>query len=177
MSRYQFINDHVAVDTETGEKVYRKDAWVKQGQIVTIQDVKNNKNVKHAKFRTAREQKRFYKGLSVNEAGFVLKLIPYMSWETNLVVGDGETGEMNKPLTWSQVDELVGCSKPFRIKVVRSLEEKKVIGYLQVAGRRVGIVINPKYVINGYKPDDSLLETFESNKTVFDEEEDGETDI
>jgi hypothetical protein len=169
--RYQFINDHLAVDNETGEKLYRKDAWVKQGQIVTIHDVKNNKNVKHAKFRTAREQKRLYNKLSLDEAGFLVKLMPYMAWETNLIIGDGVQGEKDKPLSWAQIDKFLNCSKRHRINIVKSLEEKKVIGYLVIAQKKVGIVINPKYAIHGYKPDESLLQSFNMTEDVEEEED------
>lgn len=134
----------------------------------------NRKNTKHVKFRSAKTQRRIYDQLSMDEAGLLLKLLAYMSWETNLVVGDGVLGEKNKPLKWSQIDSILSCSKPYRIKLVKALEEKKVIGYLVIGGKRVGIVINPKFAINGYKPDEALLKTFESDQDIFEDDDEEE---
>lgn len=161
------INDRIAFDQQTGEKLTKQEVWKKHDQIVKVVDVHSQKNVKHAKFRTARYQRRIYDRLSLDEAGLLLKLLAYMDWETNLIVGDGVFGEKNKPLKWIQVDKIMHCSKPHRIKLVNALEEKGIIGYMVVKKKRVGIVVNPRYAINGYKPAEALLKSFECNEDVF----------
>lgn len=161
------INSNTAVDTNTGEKLIKREAWVKRNQIVRVIDVNNQKNVKHVKFRTAKEQKRLFDQLSLDESGLLLKLLAYMDWETNSIVGDGVLGEKNKPLKWVEIDKILHCSKRKRIDLVASLEKKKVIGYMVVADKKTSIVVNPKFAINGYKPADSLLKSFESEEDVF----------
>lgn len=166
----EIIGGNRAVNKTTGEVFFKEEVWKRNDQVVKLIDVRNQKNVKHVKFRVSREQKRAYDKLSMNEAGLLFKLMPYMCWETNLLVGDGVIGDKNKPLSWAQIDRILDCSKPHRIKLVKVLEEKKMIGYLVIGGKRVGIVINPKYAINGYKPSESLLQAFEMDQDVFEEE-------
>ncbi|TPG93526.1 hypothetical protein EEL32_00270 (plasmid) [Brevibacillus laterosporus] len=168
---------NVGYDTETGEKLIKQEIWLRNKQIAKVVDVSNRKNIKHIKFRSSTKQKRIYSQLTSDEASLLFKLMPYMSWETNLIVGDGVLGEKNKPLKWSQVDQLLDYSKRQRIKVVKLLEEKKLIGYYVIGGKRTGIVINPSVAINGYKPDETLCKVFESDHDVGDDaEEEGAQD-
>jgi hypothetical protein len=160
------------VDTSTGEKLIPETILRRQTEIVKVFDAsKGGRMPKHIKLRSAREQKRlYYNQLDLQERGFLFSLLCLMDWETNLLVGDGENGEKGRPLSWSMIDQIVGVSKPFRIRVVRKLEEHRVIGYMVVGGRRVGIVINPRYALFGRQPDDALLQVFESAEDVWEED-------
>lgn len=161
------------VDTSTGEKLVPETVLRRQSEVVKVFDAaKGGRMCKHIKLRSAREQKRlYYNQLDLQERGFLFSLICLMDWETNVLVGDGENGEKGRPLSWTMIDRIVGVSKPFRIRVVRKLEEYRVIGYLVVGGKRVGIVINPRYALFGRKPDDSLLQAFQSESDVWEEDD------
>ncbi|MEK4343312.1 hypothetical protein, partial [Brevibacillus sp. FSL L8-0710] len=158
------ITDHLGVDTETGEKMIRQELWVKSRQKVKVVDVHNRKNIKHIKFRASREQKRLIAKLTDNELAFLTRLIPYLCWETNILIGDSETGEKGTPLSWAQIDKILLISKPTRIRIARSLESKNLIGYYMEDNRKIGIAINPKFAFNGYKPDQQLLHIFGLHK-------------
>lgn len=168
---FEHAGNNIYVNKETGETKRKQEILTGLNEKVKVFEVNNQKNVKHTKFRIGREQKRIYRELSLDESGLLFKLMQFMAWETNILVGDGEIGEKNKPLKWAEIDKLVGCSKPHRIKIAKSLYDKGIIGYTDVKGKRTGIVINPKYAINGYKPDPSLYQVFEYIEDVFDEEE------
>jgi len=87
--------------------------------------------------------------------------------------GDGDIAPKGKPLNFSQIDAVVGISKPHRIKIVRSLVEKRVLGYLMVGGKRVALVVNPEYALRGRKPDDTLVQAFNITDAI-DNDEGGE---
>lgn len=161
------------VDTSTGEKLVPETVLRRQSEVVKVFDAaKGGRMCKHIKLRSARDQKRLYfNRLDMQERGFLFSLICLMDWETNILVGDGENGEKGRPLSWAMIDGIVGVSKPFRIRTVRKLEEYRVIGYLTVGSKRVGIVINPRYALFGRKPDDSLLQAFQSEADVWEEED------
>jgi len=160
------------VDTSTGEKLITQTVLRRETEVVKVFDAaKAGRMFKHIKLRFAREQKRlYYSQLNVHERGFLFSLLCLMDWETNLLVGDGENGDKGKPLTWSMIDRIVGVSKPFRIRMARRLEELRIIGYMVVAGKQGGIVINPRYALFGRKPDDALLQVFESETDVWEED-------
>jgi len=124
---------------------------------------------KYVKVRTAREQKRLYRSMTSEQKAFLFSLLPYMDWETNILIGDGEDGENGKPLRWCHVQKIAGISKPTRIKLMRVLEEKGVIGYMLIKRAKKGIVVNPRYALNGRVPQESLLAVFDSEKDVEDE--------
>lgn len=166
------VDKNKFVDDDTGELLYRQTVLRRENQIVKVFAVDGNKNVKHVKLRTAREQKRTYNKLTLEERGFLFSLLPYLDWETNLIIGDGEIAEKGEPLTWAKIDKVVGISKPTRIKIVRSLEEKRVIGYIVVSGKRVGIVVNPEYALRGRKPKEVLKQVFNCDKDVWDDYDD-----
>ncbi|KKX52577.1 hypothetical protein X546_24525 [Brevibacillus borstelensis cifa_chp40] len=142
----------------------RQELWVKSRQKVKVVDVHNRKNIKHIKFRASREQKRLIAKLTDNELAFLTRLIPYLCWETNILIGDSETGEKGTPLSWAQIDKILLISKPTRIRIARSLESKNLIGYYMEDNRKIGIAINPKFAFNGYKPDQQLLHIFGLHK-------------
>ncbi|UED72142.1 hypothetical protein [Brevibacillus sp. HD3.3A] len=135
-------------------------------QKVKVVDVHNRKNMKHIKFRASREQKRLIAKLTDNELAVLTRLIPYLGWETNILIGDSENGEKGVPLSWAQIDKILPISKPTRIRIARSLESKGLTGYYtEEDGRRIGIAINPKFAFNGYRPDKELLKIFGLDET------------
>lgn len=165
------VDNNRLVDDGTWELMYRQTVLRRSNEIVKVFTPNGGKNIKRVKLRTAREQKRTYNKLTLEERGFLFSLLPYMDWETNLIAGDGEITEKGKPLTWAKIDKIVGISKPTRIKIARSLEEKKVIGYMLVGGKKTGIVVNPEYALRGRKPKEALIQVFNCVKDVWDDYE------
>jgi hypothetical protein len=160
------IDKSRVVDADTGEVLHKHTVLRKSNEVVKVFDASTaRKNVKHVKLRIAREQKRTYMKLTLEERGFLFSVLPYMEWESNILISD-ETG---KPLSWAKVDGIVGISKHTRIKIVRSLEDKRVIGYIVIAGKKRGIVVNPAYAIRGRKPKDALKAVFEYDGSIEDD--------
>lgn len=158
------------VDADTGEVLIEQTVYRKQNEVVVAFDPnETNRNVKHVRVRTARKQKRVYDKLTLDERGFLFSILPYLEWETNIVAADGEIAEKGKPLSFVQIDAIVGISKPHRIKLVRSLVEKRVLGFLTVAGKRAALVVNPQYALRGRKPDDALKVAFQYGGDIDDE--------
>lgn len=164
------------VDDETGETFVNRTVQTRPHEYIQIRDpFASKRNVKHVKVRTARDQKRAYLRLTLDERGFLFSILPYVAWETNLIVGDGEMFEKNKPLTWANVDHIVGVDRRTRTKLVHSLEDKKVIGYVVVKHEKklvkAGIVINPDFVLRGSKPQQELLRAFNATVSVWEDDE------
>lgn len=157
------VNNNKMVDIETGEVLHKQTVLRRSNEVVKVFDASQaRKNVKHVKLRTAREQKRTYNKLTLEERGFLFSLLPHMEWESNILIDDIS----NNPLSWAKIDKIVGVSKNTRIKIVRSLEEKKVIGYIVIAGKKRGIVVNPAYAIRGRKPKDALKAVFDYDGSI-----------
>ena len=153
-------------DPETGEILYAQTVYRKENEIVRIFDsTKSRRNTKHVKVRTARKQVRVYEKLTLEERGFLFSILPYLTWETNIVAD-----EEGKPLTFTEIEKIANISKPFRIKLVNALVEKKVIGFIMVRGKRSAVVVNPTYVLRGLRPDDTLKAVFDHEIEVFDDE-------
>ncbi|MDO3680624.1 hypothetical protein [Paenibacillus ehimensis] len=160
------------VDSETGEILEPVLVHKRSNEIVRVFDPGNSKkNIRHVKLRVARKQKRVYEKLTIEERGFLFSMLPYLEWETNIVVGDGIIEEKNKPLNFSKIEKVAGISKPTRIKIVESLVEKKVIGFIEVRRKRAAIVINPQYALRGVKPDDALRQVFDFELDLEEDEE------
>ena len=175
--RATVLNSSKAVDPETGEILIVETITRRHDEIVAVFEAKPKNEVahkreqhkreqKHIKLRTARDQKRIYKTLTTEQKAFIFSLLPYMDWETNLLIGDGEDGENGKPLRWCHVEKIAGISKNHRIKLMRELEEKRIIGYMMVQGKKLGIVINPEYALRGRSPQEALLAVFSSRIEV-----------
>lgn len=160
------------VDGDTGELLEQVIVHKRSTDIVRVFDPSGSKrNVRHVKVRVARKQKRVYDKLSIEERGFLFSILPYLEWETNIVVGDGIIEEKNKPLNFSQIEKIAGISKHFRIKLVNSLVEKKVIGFIMVRNKRSAIVVNPQYALRGIRPDDALRNVFDYELDIEEDEE------
>lgn len=161
--------DDRRIDPETGEILQKVEVFKRADQIVRAFNPRESKrNYNHVRTRAGREQKRALKKLSNDERGFVYAILPYLEWETNMVIGDGELGEEGKPLTFAQIERLLGVSRPTRQKMVKSLQAKKVIALLQVDGKSTAIFLNPLYAFKGPKPNDSIKAAFESQVDVTD---------
>lgn len=173
----ELVQAREVMDTGTGEVLVQEVINRRPDQIIVVMDPKpktlyskdeigQRREQKHIKLRSARDQKRIYKSLAENEKAFIFSLLPYMDWESNILMGDGEDGEKDKPLRWVHVERISGISKPTRIKVVKELEAKRIIGYMVVAGSKKGIVINPEYALYGRHPMDALLAVFKASKDI-----------
>lgn len=155
------------VDSDTGEILVEQRVFRRPDEIVTVFDPsKSKRNIKHVRVRTARSQKRVYATLSLEERGFLFSLLPYLTWETNIVAD-----EDGKPLTYTQIDRYCGISKPFRIKLMQSLVDKKVIGFIIVGGKKAALVVNPQYAIRGQNPSKDLRAVFDFDVDVEQDEE------
>ncbi|WP_010503307.1 hypothetical protein [Paenibacillus elgii] len=160
------------IDGETGEILEPVLVHKRSNEIVRVFDPGNSKkNIRHVKLRVARKQKRVYDKLTIEERGFLFSMLPYLEWETNIVVGDGVIEEKNKPLNFTKIEKVAGISKPTRIKIVESLVEKKVIGFIEVRRKRAAVVVNPQYALRGVKPDDALRQVFDFELDLEEDEE------
>ena len=173
----ELVQAREVMDTGTGEVLVQEVINRRPDQVIVVMDPKpktlHNKDEigqrreqKHIKLRSARDQKRIYKSLAENEKAFIFSLLPYMDWESNILMGDGEDGEKDKPLRWSHVEKIAGISKPTRLKIVKELEVKRIIGYMVVGGSKKGIVVNPEYALYGRHPMDALLAVFQASKDI-----------
>ena len=166
------MDDRRHVDGDTGEIMESVVIHKRSNEIVRVFDPGNSKkNIRHVKLRVARKQKRVYEKLSIEERGFLFSILPYLEWETNIVVGDGDFEEKNKPLNFAQIQRIARISKPTRIKIVESLVEKKVIGFIEVRRKRAAMVVNPQYALRGIKPDDALKQVFDFEIDLEEDEE------
>jgi len=176
-ARKDLVESRSLTDTDTGEVLVQEVVNRRPDQIIVVMDPKNvqvkpkdeigqRREQKHIKLRSARDQKRVYKSLKTDEKAFLFSLLPYMDWESNILMGDGEDGENKKPLRWPHVEKIAGISKPTRMKIVRELEKKRVIGYMVVGGSKKGIVVNPEYALYGRHPKEALLAVFEADKDI-----------
>ncbi len=155
------------IDADTGEVLIEQTIYRRENEVVVSFDPSHSRrNIKHVRVRTAREQRRVYEKLSLDERGFLFSLLPYLEWETNIVCGDGEIEEQGKPLKMVQIDAIVGISKPNRIKIVQSLVAKRVLGYLMTGGKKTALLINPQYALRGRKPDDALKKSFVNDEEI-----------
>lgn len=154
------------VDADTGEVLVEHTVYRRPSEVVAVFDpTQSKRNLKHVRVRTARKQKRVYEKLTLEERGFLFSLLPYLTWETNIVAN-----EEGKPLTFTDIDKVCGISKPFRIKLMDSLAQKKVIGFLQINGKRAAVVVNPQYAIRGTKPNKELKAVFDYDVDLDDDE-------
>jgi len=166
------IDNSKAVVEETGEILRKQTVYTKQDAIVrTFDPKKMPKNIKHVKLRTAANQKATLSSLGRDEKALLFTLLLYMDWETSIVVGDGSLGKKNTPLKWREVDSVSGMGKTNRVATAKTLEKKRVIGYMVVNGKRVGIVVNPEFAIYGKNPAKALLQVFKCDESVMDEDE------
>lgn len=172
MARKQLVETRQVVDQDTGELIILETIARKPGEVIGVfeakpkDEVKQKREQKYIKVKTAREQKRIYKSLTPEQRAFLFSLLPYMDWETNLLVGDGEDGENGKPLRWCHIEKIAGISKPHRIKLMHELDDKGIIGYMVIQGAKRGIVVNPRYALNGKVPQEVLLAVFHSEKDI-----------
>ena len=168
----QVLNCSQAVDPVTGELMVVETIARRHNEVVAVfragskDEVKDRRDQRHVKLRTARDQKRIYKTLTPEQKAFLFSVLPYMDWETNLLIGDGDDGEVSKPLRWCHIEKIAGICKNHRIKLMRELEAMRIIGYMVIQGKKLGIVINPEYALRGRVPQEALLAVFKAQIDV-----------
>jgi hypothetical protein len=169
------LDTHRAVVEETGEVLRKQTVYMRDNEVVrTFDPRKMAKNIKHVKLRTAANQKATLSSLGRDEKALLFTLLLYMDWETSIVVGDGNLGKKNTPLKWKEIDTVSGLGKTNRVATAKALEKKRVIGYMEVNGKRVGIVVNPEFAIYGKNPAKALLQIFNCDESVMDEEDEAQ---
>jgi hypothetical protein len=161
---------HVYVD-DNGEKFIEEVRYRRENEVVATYNPQNRRrNYKHSRFRTGVRQKRVIQALSADEKSFLFSIIPYTAWGTNAIVGDGNIGKKDIPMNWTQMERVAGITSPTRRKVIKSLLEKGLLGYIVVQGEKRALCINPILIVNGRAPDESLLNTFNGHNDLGDDE-------
>jgi hypothetical protein len=160
------------VDEHTGEILNPVVVYTNSNEIVRVIDnTQRRHQIKHVKYRQSREAKRLMQKLSPEERGLLATLMQYTDWKLNMVVGDGEVGKKDVPLRFCDIDKISGMSKATRVKVVKSLEQKRAIGYYNVGGKRSAIVVNPAFGYKGTRPPEGLRNVFNCDIDI-DEDDD-----
>lgn len=168
------VESRTSTDPDTGEIIILETIARKFNEVVAVYETKPGgkdelaarREQRHIKLRTAREQKRIYMSMTPSQKAFLFSLLPYMDWETNLLIGDGDDGDLGKPLRWIHIERIAGISRNHRIKLMRELEAKRIIGYMVIQGKKLGIVINPEYALRGRIPQEALKAVFEAEIDV-----------
>lgn len=149
------LSNGMLVD-EDGEILEEVTLYKKSNQIVKTFEPSNIKrNTKFFKLRDSRDARRAMNKLTLEESGLLTKLLQYIEWDTNRVLGDGDiVGEKDKPLKMYEIDKLCGIAKSTRVRIIDSLLDKKVIAYdpETITNRTKTIIINPLYGYKGAKP-------------------------
>lgn len=153
---------------EDGEPLVPYSGFKKPCEIVKTfnpSDVK--RNVKFFKLRDSRDARRAMNKLSIEESGLLMKLLQYIEWDTNRVLGDGEIiGKQGEPLKMYEIDKLCGISKSTRVRIINSLISKYVIAYDPDTenNKTKTIVVNPLYGYKGAKPPTKYDRLFDADR-------------
>ncbi|CAJ1001013.1 hypothetical protein [Brevibacillus aydinogluensis] len=83
------------IDPETGEVFYEEQILRRPDEIVKVFRPAG-RNAKFVKIKASQKAKRRLRKLSLAEAGFLLKIAPYASEGTNLLLGDNERGQKTR---------------------------------------------------------------------------------
>ncbi|WP_419878001.1 hypothetical protein [Brevibacillus centrosporus] len=151
------------VDKGTGEVFYEEQILRRPDEIVKVfRPV--GRSSKFVKIKASQKAKRRFRKLSLAEAGFFLKIAPYVSEGTNLLEGDNERGQKGKPLSVKDLARIAACSYPQARKIVKALIEQRVLRRTEVEGR-TALAINPLYSLNGKAAETSLLQLFREEIT------------
>lgn len=170
------------IDNETGEKIIGEEAelfinkkrskvFQKGGNAVrllgfedikTIRDRKSDKAYKEknnkGKWKMGENFIKIYNDFDINtvsisEAGFLLKLFPYVEWKTNLI------RDNNKPFFKKELQKIIGVGKNKFIDLIKSLESKnfiKTVDYINT----IDIYINPNIYTFGNEIEEETLKMF-----------------
>lgn len=161
---YSRLDDGRIIDTSTGEVMLEASVVYRQGEIVkTLNPRKSGRIPKFVKHMTSREQKRALGKMTTEERAFLYSIQFYLHWETNVIADD-----LGNPLTWRDIEKLVGISRQTRYKLVESLVSKNAIRYVvnPKNGQFTGIMMNPYFAYNGKKPSASLRKQFTTKRDV-----------
>lgn len=121
---------------------------------------------KHIKLQNNLAQKESVQRLNRDEKVLVFCLSYYLDWETNIIVGDGEVGEKNRPLKVGDIDKISGLDRRRRAKAIKGLIQKNVLAYIVTEDRRKAYVMNPNWALNGRNPQEALVNTFNAKRDV-----------
>ncbi len=151
------------VDTGTGEVFYEEQILRRPDEIAKVFRPAG-RSVKFVKIKASQKAKRLLRKLSLAEAGFLLKIIPYASEGTNLLEGDNERGQKGTSLTVKDLARIADCSYPTARKIVKTFTELHVLRRTDLEGRSA-LAINPLYALNGKTAEAWLLQLFKQEIT------------
>ncbi|MDH6351910.1 hypothetical protein [Brevibacillus sp. 1238] len=151
------------VDPNTGEVFFEEQILRRSDEIVKVFRPAG-RSAKFVKIKASQKAKRRLRKLSLAEAGFLLKIAPYASEGTNLLLGDNERGQKGTPLTVKDLARIADCSYPTARKVVKTLIELHVLRRTDLDGR-AALAINPLYSLNGKTAEAWLLQLFKQEIT------------
>jgi hypothetical protein len=160
------------VDPETGEVFYEEQILRRPDEIVKVFRPAG-RSAKFVKIKASQKAKRRLRKLSLAEAGFLLKIAPYASEGTNLLLGDNERGQKGVPLTIKELARIADCSYSQARKIVRTFMEERILRRADMAGR-TALAINPLYSLNGKTAETSLLQLFRQEITEAGEDPNSE---
>lgn len=163
------------VDMKTGELMLIETIARSTSEALIQYDPKRKRNGKvptHVQLKTAKKALRKLFSLSWRDRGFLLSLMPFVGWESNILMGHDELGGIpGQPLTWPDIDAICKVDRRTRYEIVKELERRKFIGYIEIDGHRNAIMIHPDYVQFGSRIVNDIRAAFDADKSV---EEDGE---
>ncbi|NGQ95024.1 hypothetical protein G3578_07470 [Brevibacillus sp. SYP-B805] len=160
------------VDPDTGEVFYEEQILRRPDEIVKVfRPV--GRSAKFVKIKASHKAKRRLRKLSLAEAGFFLKIAPYASEGTNLLLGDNERGQKGVPLTIKELARIADCSYPQARKIVKSFIEQRILRRIDIGGR-AALAINPLYSLNGKEAETSLMQLFRQEITEAGEDPNSE---
>jgi hypothetical protein len=160
------------VDPETGEVFYEEQILRRPDEIVKVFRPAG-RSAKFVKIKASQKAKRRLRKLSLAEAGFLLKIAPYASEGTNLLLGDNERGQKGVPLTIKELARIADCSYPQARKIVRTFTEQRILRWTEI-GNRAALAINPLYSLNGKEAETGLLQLFRQEITEAGEDPNSE---
>lgn len=161
MQNFKVVKSERVFDPDTGEMKYHDTIERLPQELIGVWDPnRKDKSYKYIKMKNSLDVKKKISELTTNEKAFMLSIMPYLDWETNILVGDGRTaGSKNHPLKWRDIDKITGFEQRTRRKIVESLVAKNILNYIS-GDYKKGIVINPQYALNGKTPSQVLINTF-----------------
>jgi len=172
MRKFVVVKSEKVIDPKTGEVRYHDTIERQPEELINVWNPHQKENkMKHFKARNSIAVKKMIMSLTHQERAFLFTVEPYLDWETNILVGDGQTaGKKKEPLKWKDIDKIVEFDPRTRRKIVDELIKKNILNFL-VSDRKKGIVINPEYALNGKTPLQALVNTFNSPGSLDDENE------
>jgi len=160
------------VDLDTGEVFYEEQILRRPDEIVKVFRPAG-RSAKFVKIKASQKAKRRLRKLSLAEAGFLLKIAPYASEGTNLLLGDNERGQKGVPLTIKELARIADCSYSQARKIVRAFIEQRILRWTKI-GNRAALAINPLYSLNGKATEAGLLQLFRREITEAGEDPNSE---